>query len=42
MRGAAGLRLTSATIRSPRLPGRELAPTTATLRASSIASSAGR
>ena len=34
--------MTSLTIRSPRLPGRGLAPTRATLRASSIAATAGR
>ena len=38
--GAAGLRATSVTIRWPSDPGRGLAPTRATLRASSIARSA--
>src|SRR5215467_9245381 len=40
--GAAGLRATSATILAPRVPGRGLAPTRATLRASSIGRRAGR
>src|SRR5215469_11444829 len=40
--GPAGLRATSATIRWPRVPPRGLAPTNATLRASSIACSAAR
>ena len=39
--GEAGLRATSATIRWPSVPGRGLAPTRATLRASSIARRAG-
>ncbi len=37
MRGRDGLLASSAIIRAPRLPGRALAPTRATLRASSIA-----
>ena len=37
VRGADGLRATSSTMRCPKLPGRELAPTIATLLASSIA-----
>ena len=42
MSGLAGLLATSASIRSPKLPGRGEAPTSATLVASSIACSAGR
>ena len=41
MRGRDGLLATSAIMRAPRLPGRALAPTSATLRASSIAVTAG-
>ena len=41
VRGAGWLRATSLIIRWPRLPGRGLAPTSATLRASSMARSAG-